>query len=46
VKEFGVGRIPECNLFFFAHNKSGRSFWLIHGWVAREDLMVMQKTLT
>jgi putative acetyltransferase len=38
--------MPKCNLFLYAHNEAGRAFWLKHGWAAREDLVVMQKTLT
>jgi len=36
----------KCNLFLYAHNESGRVFWEKHGWAAREDLVLVQKTLT
>jgi N-acetylglutamate synthase len=35
----------KCNLFLYAHNESGRAFWLKHGWTAREDLVFVQKPL-
>ena len=38
--------IPKCNLFLIDHNAAGRAFWLQHGWSAREDLVLVQKTLT
>jgi len=38
-------RIEKCSLFLFADNEAGRSFWLHEGWKAREDLVVIQKTL-
>ncbi len=37
--------IPKCNLFLFADNTYGREFWLHEGWTAREDLIVIQKSL-
>lgn len=37
--------LPKCNLFLFGHNATGRAFWLKHGWSAREDLVLVQKTL-
>lgn len=37
--------IPKCNLFLYGHNAAGRAFWLKHGWSAREDLVLVQKTL-
>lgn len=40
VKRHGLGK---CNLFLFAHNAAGRAFWLRRGWIAREDLVVVQK---
>jgi N-acetylglutamate synthase len=38
--------LPKCNLFLYDHNATGRAFWLKHGWSAREDLVLVQKTLT
>jgi putative acetyltransferase len=35
----------KCNLFLYAHNEAGRAFWLKHDWAAREDLVLVQKTL-
>jgi putative acetyltransferase len=37
--------IQKCNIFLFADNAAGRTFWLHEGWTAREDLVVMQKAL-
>ncbi len=37
--------IPKCNLFLFAYNLPGRDFWISEGWKARDDLVVIQKTL-
>jgi putative acetyltransferase len=38
-------KIDKCNLFLFAHNTEGRTFWLHQGWAAREDIVLMQKEL-
>ncbi|MBI5381004.1 MAG: GNAT family N-acetyltransferase [Opitutae bacterium] len=38
--------IEKCNIFLFAHNAAGRTFWLREGWTAREDLVVVQKKLS
>jgi N-acetylglutamate synthase len=37
--------IPKCSIFLYADNHAGRSFWLRHGWAAREDLVIVQRTL-
>jgi ribosomal protein S18 acetylase RimI-like enzyme len=37
--------VPKCNLFLYGQNAAGRAFWLKHGWTAREDLVLVQKTL-
>ena len=37
--------IPKCNIFLFADNAEGESFWLHYGWSKRADLQVMQKPL-
>jgi putative acetyltransferase len=34
--------IPKCNLFLFAGNRSGRSFWRRLGWTVRKDLRLVQ----
>jgi putative acetyltransferase len=39
-------KIEKCNLFLFADNTEGRTFWLHQGWTAREDIVLVQKTLT
>jgi putative acetyltransferase len=38
-------KIQKCNLFLFAHNTAGRTFWLKQGWSAREDIVLVQKEL-
>jgi putative acetyltransferase len=43
--ELKAAGMLKCNLFLYAHNESGRAFWLKHGWAAREDLVVVQKPL-
>jgi putative acetyltransferase len=35
--------IPKCNIYLFATNAAGRSFWLHEGWTVRDDLIVMQR---
>ncbi len=35
--------IPKCNIYLFATNEAGRSFWLHEGWAVRDDLVVMQR---
>jgi putative acetyltransferase len=35
--------VPKCNIFLFADNDSGATFWLRAGWLPREDLRVLQK---
>ena len=37
--------LQKCNLLLYARNKAGRAFWEKHGWAAREDLVLVQKTL-
>lgn len=37
--------ILKCNIFLFADNTEGESFWKHNGWVKRSDLLVMQKQL-
>jgi putative acetyltransferase len=38
----GLG-IAKCNIYLFATNHAGRSFWLHEGWAVRDDLIVMQR---
>lgn len=35
--------IPKCNVFLFADNAEGASFWRHQGWAPRPDLVVFQK---
>jgi len=37
--------IPKCNLFLFAANAAGETFWRHNGWLDRHDLRVMQKAV-
>jgi ribosomal protein S18 acetylase RimI-like enzyme len=37
--------IIKCNIFLFANNETGEAFWTHKGWIKREDLEVLQKTL-
>jgi len=37
--------IPKCNIFLFADNTAGGSFWKHDGWRDRRDLRVMQKVI-
>lgn len=38
-------KIQKCNLFLFASNTEGRTFWLHQDWSAREDIVLVQKEL-
>lgn len=38
-------KIQKCNLFLFASNTEGRTFWLHQDWAAREDIVLVQKDL-
>lgn len=35
--------IPKVNIYLFATNHAGRSFWLNSGWAVRDDLLVLQR---
>ena len=37
--------VSKCNIFLFADNVAGESFWAHNGWATRPDLQVMQKHL-
>ena len=38
-------RIQKCDIFLFADNAAGETFWKHNGWSKRGDLEVMQKNL-
>jgi putative acetyltransferase len=38
--------ITKCNIFLYASNEAGRAFWLSEGWAPREDLVVVQKSIS
>ncbi|MBP6508092.1 MAG: GNAT family N-acetyltransferase [Opitutaceae bacterium] len=38
--------IPKCNIYLFATNHSGRTFWMHEGWSVRDDLLVLQRGLS
>jgi putative acetyltransferase len=38
-------KIQKCNLFLFANNTEGRTFWLKQGWTTREDIVLVQTVL-
>jgi ribosomal protein S18 acetylase RimI-like enzyme len=35
--------VPKCNLFLFASNRPGRTFWKRLGWSVRADLRLVQR---
>lgn len=37
--------IRKCNIFLYVNNADREGFWKHNGWVNREDLCVMQRTL-
>lgn len=37
--------IPKCNVFLYADNEAGASFWEHNGWLPRPDLRVLQKPI-
>ena len=43
IVELRRGGIPKCNIVVFGGNRSGLRFWKAAGWVARRDLVFMQK---
>ena len=43
LKALKARRIPKCNIIVFGKNRSGLRFWKAAGWVARRDLVFMQK---
>jgi ribosomal protein S18 acetylase RimI-like enzyme len=38
--------IQKCHLFVFGRNEPGRAFWRQIGWIEREELVVMSRSLT
>lgn len=38
--------IHKCNLFLYVANVEGRKFWEAQKWKLRDDLVLVQKTLT
>ena len=38
--------IPKCHLFVWTTNAPGQAFWARLGWVVREDIVMMSKTLS
>jgi putative acetyltransferase len=43
LRELESLQIPKCNIFLFADNAEGESFWQHNSWNHRADLRVMQK---
>lgn len=37
--------LAKCNIFLYRDNAAGRAFWTRHDWRAREDLVVVQRSL-
>lgn len=40
LRALGLGKI---NIFVYAENVEGQAFWRATGWIARDDLLVMQR---
>ena len=38
--------ITKCNIFLYANNAAGRTFWLREGWSPRDDLVLVQKSIS
>jgi GNAT superfamily N-acetyltransferase len=45
VAKLAAHKIQKVNLFLFAQNSEGRTFWQHQGWTAREDIVLVQKAL-
>lgn len=43
LEELALIDISRCNLFVFADNAAGQSFWLAGGWRPRGDLCLLQR---
>jgi putative acetyltransferase len=41
--ELGTMGIFKCNIFLYADNEPGQRFWNRCGWIARNDLKVLQR---
>jgi GNAT superfamily N-acetyltransferase len=37
--------IGKCNIFLFADNELGETFWKQTGWAERSDLKILQKQI-
>ena len=44
-ERLGRQDIPKCNIYLFANNAEGRTFWLHSGWNLRSDLHILQKAV-
>ena len=44
-KQLKKAGIMKCNIFVYADNSGGESFWAKNGWTSRDDLRLLQKTL-
>ncbi len=42
----GTAGILKCNIFLYADNEAGEIFWNRCGWMARNDLKVLQRQIT
>ncbi len=42
LRDLGIGK---ANIFVYATNTPGQAFWRATGWAARDDLLLMQRTL-
>lgn len=38
--------IPKCNIYLYADNTPAHAFWLHNGWQVRENLRLVQKSVT
>ena len=42
LRALGIGKV---NIFVYADNDAGRAFWRATGWIARDELLLMQRVL-
>jgi ribosomal protein S18 acetylase RimI-like enzyme len=42
LRALGIGKV---NIFVYADNEEGQAFWRATGWVGRDDLLLMQRSL-
>ncbi|HWA73415.1 MAG TPA: GNAT family N-acetyltransferase [Polyangiaceae bacterium] len=45
LERLAAERIHKCNIFLFASNTAGAAFWEHAGFVARDDLRILQKVI-